>query len=50
MKIKQAHNGRLGTMVDGGTGTLHEYEKRFRNILENSNDIILTVNNRGEIT
>ncbi len=50
MKIKQAHNGRLGNMVDGGTGTLHEYEKRFQNILENSNDIILTVNNRGEIT
>jgi PAS domain S-box-containing protein len=37
-------------MVDGGTVALHEYEKRFQNILENSNDIILTVNNRGEIT
>lgn len=50
MRTKPVSKGHFEELVEKGTGELHESDMLFRNILENSNDIILTVNNRGEIT
>jgi len=50
LRIKQVSNGHHENFVKEGTGEQHESDRLFRNILENSSDIILTVNTRGDIT
>ncbi len=50
MRTKPVSKGHFEELVKKGTGELQESDLRFRNILENSSDVILTVNHRGEIT
>ena len=50
LRIKQVSNEPPGNVIEEGAGEQQELDWLFRNILENSSDIILTVNTKGDIT
>lgn len=50
MRIKQVSNEPPENVIEEGAGEQQELDWLFRNILENSSDIILTVNTKGDIT
>jgi len=50
LRIKQVSNEPPENVIEEGAGEQQELDWLFRNILENSSDIILTVNTKGDIT